>query len=109
MCDVLDDMRKMHKTRNYSGLLGSIEQLQVMAYRMEAGLGDKRTIEDYDAEASRLERDLKRKRRELADLRHKIEEAKETLEDESPKRNGRRADKKCSHCGDMGCGGDCAK
>jgi septal ring factor EnvC (AmiA/AmiB activator) len=77
MCDVLDDIRKMHKTRNYSGLMGSVEQLQVMAYRMEAALGDKRTIEQYDDEAHKLKRDLKEKRRELASLKKELEDVQQ--------------------------------
>jgi len=41
MCAVLDEMRAMHKTRNYSGLLGLIEEVQTMANRMEAAIGEK--------------------------------------------------------------------
>lgn len=79
MCDVLDDMRKMYKTRNFSGLLGSIEQLQVMAYRMEAALGDKRTLEEYTDDAAEVGRKIKDARREL----RKLEKSLETLKAES--------------------------
>jgi DNA repair exonuclease SbcCD ATPase subunit len=72
MCDVLDDMRKMYKTRNFSGFLGSVEQLQVMAYRMEAALGDKKSIEGYDEEAARLGRDLKAKKKMLVECNREI-------------------------------------
>lgn len=46
LCDVLDEMRKCYKTRNFSHLLGLIEEAQTLANRMEAGLGEKR---DYQA------------------------------------------------------------
>lgn len=50
MCDVLYDMRRMNKTRNYSGLIGLIEELQIMANRMEASLGMKKDIKLIQAD-----------------------------------------------------------
>lgn len=41
LCEVFEEMRTMHKTRNYSYLLGLIEEAQTMGNRMEAGLDDK--------------------------------------------------------------------
>lgn len=72
LCDILSDMRDMYKTRNFSGLEGSIEQAQVMASRMEAALGDKQTIEGYDEESAKLGRELKSKRKEISGLNKEI-------------------------------------
>lgn len=80
LCDVLEDMRKMHETRNFSGLMGSIEQAQVMASRMEAALGDKRTIEQYDKDAAKLNRDIKAKRRELNEVTEQLGPLKKEAE-----------------------------
>ena len=45
LCDVLDEMRTCYKTRNFSYLMGLIEEAQTMGERMEATLGDKK---DYN-------------------------------------------------------------
>lgn len=42
ICTVLDEMRACHKTRNYSGLMGLIEEAQSLASRMEAGLQERK-------------------------------------------------------------------
>jgi len=39
MCEVLDEMRKCNELRNYSALLGLIEEVQIMGNRMESPLG----------------------------------------------------------------------
>lgn len=80
LCDVLDDMRKMYETRNFSGLMGAIEDAQRMASRMEAALGDRRTIEDYDTEASTLNRQLKNARKELNQIGMELKGAREKKE-----------------------------
>ena len=48
MCEVLHEMRECTKTRNYSYLLGLIEEAQSMANRMEAKLGQVKDIEKVD-------------------------------------------------------------
>ena len=45
LCNVLDDIRKCDETKNYSYLLGLVEEAQVMANRMEAKI---ETINDYE-------------------------------------------------------------
>lgn len=50
MCDVLEEMRRCHKTHNYAGLLGMVEELQAMANRMESALGDIKDIESVKKE-----------------------------------------------------------
>lgn len=46
LCTVLQEMRTCYKTRNFSYLLGLIEEAQVMGDRMESALGEK---SDYQA------------------------------------------------------------
>ena len=45
LCDVLEEMRACYKTRNFSYLLGLIEEAQTLGERMESALGDKK---DYN-------------------------------------------------------------
>ena len=70
MCAVLDEIRNMHKTRNFSGLLGAVEELQSMGNRMEAALEDGRDAKDM------LERikQLKTQIRKLEKKRDALEE-----------------------------------
>ena len=44
LCNVFEEMRKCFETRNFSGLLGLIEEAQTMANRMEAALQDKKDV-----------------------------------------------------------------
>lgn len=74
ICDVLEDMRKQFETRNFSGTLGSIEQLQAMAYRMEAALDDKRTLEQYEEDAANARKEIKSLQQEVDRLRKEISE-----------------------------------
>ena len=74
ICSVLDEMRKMHETRNYSMLLSLIEECQTLANRMEAGLEDARDVRN-------AHEDLKKLDKEIAKLREK----KKKLEEECDK------------------------
>lgn len=44
LCTVLEEMRTCHKTRNFSYLIGLIEEAQVLAERMESALSDKKEL-----------------------------------------------------------------
>ena len=68
MCDVLEEMRKANKIRNYSYLSGLIEEVQVMGNRMEAALEEYQTVREW----TRTKRELK------DELKALIEQAKET-------------------------------
>lgn len=72
VCSVLDEMRKCHETRNYSYLMGLIEEVQVMVNRMEAALYDQ-----YDLEHAR------KKYKELKIEVEALEEKKKFLEEKS--------------------------
>lgn len=70
LCDALEEMRKCHKSRNYSYLPGLIEEVQTMANRMEAALWDQNDIERYRDEKKKLKKDIKK----LEDKKEKLEE-----------------------------------
>ena len=42
LCDVLEEMRKCDKTRNYAPMSALIEEVQIMGNRMEAKLADRK-------------------------------------------------------------------
>ena len=47
ICDVLKEIRTCHETRNYSYLMGLVEEAQSMSLRMEAALDSNREYRDY--------------------------------------------------------------
>lgn len=64
LCSVLEEMRALDKTKNYSPLLGLIEEAQSMGNRMEAAIENKRDIRRYEAkrkEAYKAWLELKKK------------------------------------------------
>lgn len=67
LCDVLEEMRQLDKSRNYSALRGLIEEAQSMGNRMEAGLHD---LRDF----ANIQEELKKGRQELKRLDKEIEE-----------------------------------
>lgn len=71
MCEVLDEMRQCHKTRNYAPLLGLIEEVQSMGNRMEAGLGEKNDYERWRKRVKTEKETLKKLLKETNKLRKK--------------------------------------
>ncbi len=68
LCDVLNDMRKCDKTKNYAPLLSLIEEALIMGNRMEAGLNDKNDYKDLKEAYRNLRKEykkLKAKKKEL--------------------------------------------
>ena len=59
LCNVLDEVRMQYKTRNFSGLLGLIEEAQTMGNRMEAALHDQKDFKTME----KTHRELKAKLR----------------------------------------------
>ena len=64
ICDVLGEMRKMHETRNYAGLLSLIEEAQTLANRMEAALHDHGDYESMLERKAELKQELKEMQKE---------------------------------------------
>ena len=75
LCDVLEDMRKCDLTKNYSPMLGLIEEAQIMGNKMEAGLHDKRDFKHYKDKLKKLQKEYKK-------LYAKKEALKEELKNE---------------------------
>ena len=71
LCDVLDEIRKCHKTRNYAGLMALVEEAQSKANRMEAGLGDKKDLVKMEEEWHQLKKEIKKLRKKRDKLREK--------------------------------------
>ena len=68
VCEVLDEIRKCHETRNYAILLSLIEEVQTMVNRMEAGLSDASDLKKLAEDRSELKaevRDLEKQIKEL--------------------------------------------
>lgn len=71
VCTVLDEMRKCNETRNYSYLLGLIEEVQTLVNRMESALYDQSDLEYARKKLKELEKDielLEKKKAFLTDL-----------------------------------------
>jgi hypothetical protein len=67
ICQVLEEMRALDKTKNYSAMKGLIEEAQSLANRMEAKLYDQK---DYD----RMMEDAKELKQEIKELKSKKKE-----------------------------------
>jgi hypothetical protein len=59
LCDVLREMRQCHETRNYSYLLGLIEEAQSMGNRMEAGLEDVKDVRSMLERKRELKKEIR--------------------------------------------------
>lgn len=73
ICNVLDEIRTCHETRNYSILISLIEEAQTMVNRMESALQDSKDIQDLLEEKSKLKKEVK-------ELTKKVEGLKTPLE-----------------------------
>lgn len=60
LCDVLKAMRDCHKTRNYSYLLGLVEEAQVLGNRMEAALWDQSDFKHAEKRHKKLKEKIKK-------------------------------------------------
>lgn len=74
MCQVLEEVRKMDETKNYSGLLGAVEEIQGMGNRMESKLQEYKYAKENrnEEELGQLEKQLNKKRAELAEINKDI-------------------------------------
>lgn len=72
MCEVLEEMRMLYKTRNFSGLLGLIEETQTMGNRMEAALYQVESLDQQHDEIKENKRVIKGLRKKKKKLERKI-------------------------------------
>lgn len=80
LCDVLEEMRKCDKTRNYSALQGLIEEAQSYGNDMESALG-----------AQKKYREWKRLKKKLKDEIKQLKKKKEQLDVKSSKTRQRKS------------------
>jgi hypothetical protein len=81
LCDVLEDMRRCYKIRNFSPMLALIEEAQMMGNSMEAAIGDKDSTRELREQYGVMRKKHKRLKRKLKVLEAKIEEAEAELSD----------------------------
>ena len=82
-CDVLEEMRKMNETRNYSALAGHIESLQIMFQDMEDALGiqsDYKALEESRKKANSLitkyNKEVKKSKPDMGKLKSILDDMK---------------------------------
>lgn len=73
LCDVLEDMRKLDKTRNYGAMSGLIEEAQAMGNRMEAGLSNTKDLNKLADNTSKARRLFKKEKKKYTKMRKKVE------------------------------------
>lgn len=71
ICTVIEEARKCHDTRNYSYLPGLLEEVQTLANRMEAALGDKHDVEYYRRQRTELKDEIKALKKKKEKLQKK--------------------------------------
>ena len=76
LCDVLEEMRKCNKTRNFAPLGGLIEEVQSMANRMEAALYEQKDYESWLEKTKAEKQELRRLIRKTNKLRKKHKDEK---------------------------------
>ena len=69
VCEVLEEMRTCTKTLNFAIIPSLIEEVQIMANRMEMALSDMKDLE-------RLKENIHEKKEELKELEKKIAKKK---------------------------------
>lgn len=60
VCDVLEEIRQLEKTKNYGPLLGLVEEIQSMANRMEAKLTENRDVVRAENYIKKLKQKIKK-------------------------------------------------
>ena len=72
-CTVIDEMRACYKTRNFSIVMGLLEELQSIGNRMEAKCGDINDANRYLDEVKELKREIKSLERKRDKLKRRVE------------------------------------
>ena len=76
LCDVLEEIRMCHKTRNYAPILGLTEEAQGMANRMESALYEQKDYEAWRKRVKTEKKELKRLLKKTNKLRKRAKEEK---------------------------------
>ena len=80
LCDVFDEMRTADKTKNYSYLVGLIEEAQVLGNRMEAALYEQKQSERLHREIKEKKKELKAVEKDLKENQEKAAEMEKTIQ-----------------------------
>ena len=64
ICSILEEMRKAYESRNFSYIIGLIEEVQSAANRMEAALWDQHDIKRLETKKKDLKEEIKKLREE---------------------------------------------
>jgi hypothetical protein len=70
---VIDEMRACYKTRNFSIVMGLLEELQSIGNRMEAKCGDISDRNNYLDEKKKLKQEIKDLKRKRDKLKRRVE------------------------------------
>lgn len=76
MCEVLEELRKVYETRNFSYMPGLIEELQSMGNRMEAKLYDYGETEYIEEEIEKMKNQKKQLRKDILKLKKEKKDLK---------------------------------
>jgi hypothetical protein len=80
ICDVLEEMRKCDKSKNYGPLYSLIEQAQIMATAMEDALSLQRDLKQMINAQKTAKRLIKRYKKEIENKKPDVEKIEEILE-----------------------------
>lgn len=69
LCDIIEDMRTMYKTRNFSYMEGLLEELQYRANRMENLLSIRSDVERYGRRREELKKEIAKLEKERGELK----------------------------------------
>lgn len=83
ICDVLQEMRDLDKSKNYGSLDGLISEAQSMANRMESSLGQKKDLIKMREDWSRGKKIIKRLKKRHDELLERVRELETLLPEES--------------------------
>jgi len=75
LCDVLEEMRKCDKTKNYAAINSLIEEVQILGNRMESGLEQKRNFQEAEEHRKKLKKEIKGLIKERNKLKGEVDEA----------------------------------
>lgn len=72
ICNVLQEMRALNETRNYSLLLSHIEEIQSMANRMETALTEGKELHDREECLKNLKKEIRKLEAERNKLKEEV-------------------------------------
>jgi len=87
-CSVLEEMRDCYKTYNFSPILSLIEEMQIMANRMESALGEKKSYfywhdqhKEEEEKLTALKKVIGQQRKEIAELEGQKDKLEENIKE----------------------------